>query len=232
MHPSQQGSPSSGSEWNTNKRDSILSKHTNMENTSPLILDGRDGSQSPEDIVDELQAIITDVDAFLSNWFRRLEQGSLSCDPTKIPDLILQKRFKELQNERVLLEAKRKSDERQTQEKAQQLTQAWLQLEEEQRKFLQMKDPPRQAGYEGGSTSSVANRPAARSLRSGNRSQQQHAPNRRSSATFIRPIKRNQFRRPKLGTSPYDNSNNCVAKLSPVGQISTGPAKTPNRGVH
>ena len=130
-----------------------------MENTSPLILDGRDGSQSPEDIVDELQAIITDVDAFLSNWFRRLEQGSLSCDPTTIPDLILQKRFKELQNERVLLEAKRKSDERQTQEKAQQLTQAWLQLEEEQRKFLQMKDPPRQAGNEGGSTSSVANRP-------------------------------------------------------------------------
>ena len=179
-----------------------------MENTSPLILDGRDGSQSPADIVDELQAIITDVDAFLSNWFRRLEQGSLSCDPTKIPDLILQKRFKELQNERVLLEAKRKSDERQTQEKAQQLTQAWLQLEEEQRKFLQMKDPPRQAGNEGGSTSSVANRPPHEASAPAT-AVTANPPNRRASATAS--VESNEIRpQGQLGTSPYVNPPGAV----------------------
>ena len=114
-----------------------------MENSSPLIFDRRDGSQSPEQIVDELQTIISDVDAFLSNWFRRFDQCAESCNPTTTPDVILQKRLKELQNERILLEAKRQSDERQMREKSQQLTQAWLQLEEQQRKFLQMNDPQR-----------------------------------------------------------------------------------------
>ena len=131
-----------------------------MENTNPFVLDRRDGCQSPEEIVEQLQNIVSDVDAFLSNWLRRPPQCAESFDPTTTADVILQKRFKELQHEKILLEAKRKSDERQLQEKAQQLTQAWLQLEEEQRKFLQMKDPQRPAGHELGLTSSVANRPA------------------------------------------------------------------------
>ncbi len=131
-----------------------------MENTSPLSLDPNHRDHSPEEIVDALQTIVSDADAFLSNWFRRLEQCVESCDPRTTPEAILQKRLDDFQNEKNLWEAKRKSDERAIQEKAEQLTEAWLRLEQEQRRFLQMNDPQRHAGSERGSTNGVASRPA------------------------------------------------------------------------
>jgi hypothetical protein len=124
----------------------MIAENTNMENISPLSFDADVASQTPDQIVDALQTIVSDVDAFVSNWFRRLDQCVESCQPGTTPDAILQKRIQDFQNDKTRWEAQRKSDERQIQEQAQQLTEAWLRLEDEQRKFLQMKDPQRPVG--------------------------------------------------------------------------------------
>lgn len=115
---------------------------------------------APSDAVDTLQSIITDVEEFLTDWAQRLDQCAATFQPDTSADAVLQKRVQEFKNAKSVWEAKRLAEERRIQEKANELTQAWLRLEDEQRALLQMKDPLSVSVTSPASTESSAARPA------------------------------------------------------------------------
>ncbi len=200
----------------------MIAENTNMEQISPLSFDADPSIQTPDQIVDALQTIVSDVDAFLSNWFRRLDQCVESCPSGATPDAILQRRIEDFQNEKTRWEAQRNSDERHIQEQAQQLTEAWLRLEDEQRKFLQMKDPQRLAGNDPGPHAKPLFDPADGS-HANDVDPTEHQP---STAGSTKPAE--SFSRTRAGTPPFGSSNNYVAKSIPVDRISTDLVKQAN----
>ena len=87
--------------------------------------------------IDELERLMADVDSFLSDWLRRVEQiQSVSATP----DAMLRNRMRDLELERSQWDAKRLRETRDIHEKAEELTKAWLRLEDEQRRFLQIRE--------------------------------------------------------------------------------------------
>lgn len=123
-------------------------QNLDRENLSPVWLDQHQEGQTPEEIVDALQTLVSDVDGFLSCWFQRLDQCVQESEPRTAGDAALKKRYSEFQNEKVRWERQREVEQQQIREQAEQLTDAWLRLEEEQRRFLQLKSGQRAAGPE------------------------------------------------------------------------------------
>ena len=137
-----------------------------MQN-SPTKVQGIGGRPEP---IDQLERLMADVESFLGDWLRRLEQLH-AVSPT--PDAQLSNRMRELELEKSLWEAKRHRETRDIHEKAEELTKAWLRLEEEQRRFLQIRDarahghripvadnPPREAVVDTEPTSDHPSSPA------------------------------------------------------------------------
>jgi hypothetical protein len=127
----------------------------NMMDACPHSLERkRENNRTDEtdEIVDALQTIVSDVDHYLTNWCRRLDQCVESKDPVTTPDAILQQRYNKFQNEKLRWERQRRLEQQQLQNQAKQLTEAWLRLEDEQRRFLQMKNPQRSNGSKREST--------------------------------------------------------------------------------
>lgn len=97
-------------------------------------------SADPDAIMEALQGVIGDVDTFLSDWCHRIGQKVSERDRTAMPEDKLRRCIGEFQKEKSLWEAKRDAEEQRIEEKAAQLSEAWLRLEAEQRALLQMKD--------------------------------------------------------------------------------------------
>ena len=127
------------------------------------IIDAKAGVEDPIRIAAELQGVVDDVNQFLSDWCRRLDQRvSTLSDTNTAPDAILQRRIDEFRREQRRQDSIRQAEQRDLQVRSESLAAAWLQLEAEQRAFLQMKatttpahvsrdatptaDPPRRAG--------------------------------------------------------------------------------------
>ena len=87
--------------------------------------------------IDQLQHLMTDVESFLGDWLQRLEQLNAS---TPAPDAGLRKRMQEFEQEKIQWDAKRKRETQDIHDKAEELGKAWLRLEQEQRRFLQIRD--------------------------------------------------------------------------------------------
>lgn len=96
-------------------------------------------------ILDALQDVISDVHMFVADWCQRLDHVVASYDPPPTvlgqpADEDLHQRIQDFQQEKHQWESERDVAALQIQEKADQLTEAWLRLEDEQRKFLQIKE--------------------------------------------------------------------------------------------
>lgn len=99
-----------------------------------------DSEVTPERILEAIQEVVADVGAFLSDWVHRVDQRAASrCEPVT-PDALLRERMEEFQSMKSYWEAKRTSEEQRLKEKADQLTAAWLRLEDEQRAMLQARE--------------------------------------------------------------------------------------------
>jgi len=88
----------------------------------------------PGEMVDAMQNVISDIDAFLSGW---LERSAEQEELTTHPDEHLQRRIQELRSEQQQWETQRIAQQQVLESKAEQLTDAWLRLEAEQRRLLQ-----------------------------------------------------------------------------------------------
>lgn len=102
----------------------------------PLNMKPRDFSQKPHPI-EQLQDVMDDMEAFLANWLTRVEQLQTA---SAMPDAQLRRRFRELEQEKIQWEAKRNRETQDLHEKAEQLVDAWLRLEAEQRRLTQIRD--------------------------------------------------------------------------------------------
>lgn len=87
--------------------------------------------------IDQLTLVMADVESFLEDWLRRLDQLH-AIAPS--PDAVLRGRIREFELDRSQWEAKRNRETQDIHEKAAELTNAWLRLEEEQRSFLRSRD--------------------------------------------------------------------------------------------
>ncbi len=87
--------------------------------------------------VDQFELLIADVESFLDDWLQRLDQLQAV---SATPDAHLRKRIHDFELDKSQWEAKRKRETREIHEKAEELTKAWLRLEEEERRFLQIRD--------------------------------------------------------------------------------------------
>jgi hypothetical protein len=96
-------------------------------------------ARQSEDILENLDAIKRDLNAFVSAWTNRLDRVIESSQPIPLDDNQLQMRAEQLKQDRQQWEADCEVEQRAAQERMQQLTHAWLQLESEQRTFLQVK---------------------------------------------------------------------------------------------
>ena len=104
------------------------------------------GDPDPAEIFAALQTIIADVDTFVAHWFEQIDRCVEPSNAAETHDAILRKRVREFQREKRLWEARRETEQQELQEKADQLSQAWLHLEAEQRRFLQLKESQPMAG--------------------------------------------------------------------------------------
>ena len=95
------------------------------------------GIGSLSEPIDQLELVMADVESFLVDWLGRIEQ--LQAMSSK-PDAHLRKRIRDFELEKSQWEAKRKRETQDIHEKAEELTKAWLHLEQEQRRFLQSRD--------------------------------------------------------------------------------------------
>jgi hypothetical protein len=80
---------------------------------------------------------MTDIESFLTDWMERLER--LNLQPMTA-DALVRGRLRELEQEKTQWESKRKRELQEIHEKAEELSKAWLRLEQEQRRFLQTRD--------------------------------------------------------------------------------------------
>ncbi|MDG2223540.1 MAG: hypothetical protein P8L85_19315 [Rubripirellula sp.] len=103
------------------------------------------------DAVDALHSVVCDVEAFMTDWLERA-QCELAGVDTSAGNATLRRGFQGLQAEKRQWEAKRRCELEAIEEKANQLTDAWLKLESEQRQLLKNQDrqrgPRRQATAE------------------------------------------------------------------------------------
>lgn len=111
----------------------MFDNETVMDNT-PTTGQGIGSLSQP---IDQLELVMADVESFLTEWLRRLEQlNTLSTTP----DGLLRNRVREFELEKSQFEAKRRRETQEIHDKAEELTKAWLRLEQEQRRFLQVRD--------------------------------------------------------------------------------------------
>jgi hypothetical protein len=112
----------------------------NMDRPPSVETEFGDSEVTPELILEAIQHVVADVGTFLSDWVRRVDQRAASrCEPVT-PDALLRERMEEFQSMKSYWEAKRTSEEQRLKEKADQLTAAWLRLEDEQRAMLQTRE--------------------------------------------------------------------------------------------
>jgi hypothetical protein len=112
----------------------------NMDRPNPVETEFGDSEVTPELILESIQGVVADVGEFLTDWVHRVDQRAASrCEPVT-PDALLRERMEEFHSMKNYWEAKRKSEEQRLKEKADQLTAAWLRLEDEQRAILQTKE--------------------------------------------------------------------------------------------
>lgn len=99
-------------------------------------------AMSPEDALDAIQDVVDDVDQYVLEWFKRLNDGLVVADApaAATTDRELRTRIKEFREEKRQWEAKREVEQHELQEKMRQLTDAWLRLEDEQRLLLQRRE--------------------------------------------------------------------------------------------
>lgn len=125
----------------------------NMNRASLFDVESGESSVTPEAIADALHHIINDVRTYLSDWCYRLEQNVKSQGVSATSEAVLHERIDEFQKMKTLWEAKRVAEEQQIKQKTDQLTEAWLRLEDEQRSFLQHKET------QGGGRQAAADQP-------------------------------------------------------------------------
>ncbi|MGI9471965.1 MAG: hypothetical protein ACR2NZ_10555 [Rubripirellula sp.] len=114
---------------------------------------------SPEDALDAIQDVVDDVDEYVLEWFKRLNDGLVNDGSSTTSDRDLRARIREFREEKRQWEAKREVQQLELQEKMRQLTDAWLRLEDEQRVLLQRRDSAATSSRE-----KTANRDASRSV--------------------------------------------------------------------
>ncbi len=100
----------------------------------------------PEDVIDQgiaavetLDTIVSDIDRFVLDWAQRLQQQLEVEDKTPKPDQRLRRQIEQFENEKSEWRLKRDQENERINEKLEQLADAWLHLEAEQRQFLQLK---------------------------------------------------------------------------------------------
>jgi hypothetical protein len=98
----------------------------------------------PRQVINAFQTVVADVESFLSEWTVKVQRELASLDLTD-GDQALRQRRQALQEERKRWEAKRQRELDEIEHKANQLTEAWLRLEDEQRRLLQTQDKQRAA---------------------------------------------------------------------------------------
>ena len=101
---------------------------------------GTDDSSNP---VDQLKVVMDGVESFLADWLQRIEQLN---EMAATPDAFIRKRIRELEQERIQWEAKRNRETKEIHDKAEELAKAWLRLEQEQRRFVQVRDSQSRGG--------------------------------------------------------------------------------------
>ena len=92
------------------------------------------------DTVIALRQLMGEIEQFLSGFCNQIQRATAQSAVTTRPDAELQKQAEELQTLKQLWDAKRDAEEKRIAERAEELTQAWLELEAEQRRFLQIRD--------------------------------------------------------------------------------------------
>ncbi|QDT07174.1 hypothetical protein K227x_55990 [Rubripirellula lacrimiformis] len=97
-----------------------------------------DGSAN-DAVIASLQGVVSDVDDFMSSWLERLSQSDVLCQNPLTTDQRLRERIERFEREKSRWEDKRRCQEREIHQKLDQLSDAWLRLESEQRRFLQTK---------------------------------------------------------------------------------------------
>jgi hypothetical protein len=117
-----------------------------MRGGSPVPLDAACGGN--DDIVRALEAIVRDIDVYLSGWLRRLEEAVPVLSSAAKAATHLDSGNEAFQREKAAWETRRQEEVRRIEETAALLTDAWLRLEAEQREFLQCKDAQRGAARE------------------------------------------------------------------------------------
>ena len=99
-----------------------------------------DSEVTPELILEAIQDVVADVGAFLSDWVQRVDQRAAARCKQVTPDALLREQMEEFQSMKSYWEAKRTAEEQRLKEKADQLTAAWIRLEDEQRAILQTRE--------------------------------------------------------------------------------------------
>ncbi len=131
----------------------------NMDRPNPVEANSGDRDVTPEVILDAIQAVVADVGEFLSDWVHRVDQRAASRCVPATADAALRERMEEFQSMKSYWEAKRKSEEHRLKEKADQLTEAWLRLEDQQCAVLQSKEThPSSSRERGAATQSASPR--------------------------------------------------------------------------
>ncbi|MGB0599156.1 MAG: hypothetical protein ACPGLY_20930 [Rubripirellula sp.] len=96
-------------------------------------------SYNSEEVVGVLHSVVCDVETFMSDWLRRAQCELAVTDPIAGNET-LRRRFQGFQAEKRQWEAKRQCELEAIEHKANQLTEAWLKLEAEQRESLKPQD--------------------------------------------------------------------------------------------
>lgn len=112
----------------------------NMNRSGAIDLDLDDQEVTPEMVFHAVQDVVADVADFLSDWMRRFDQHLTDHAMTSTPDAVLRQQMEEFELVRQSWEAKRQAEERRLRESTDQITEAWLRLEDEQRMLLQMRE--------------------------------------------------------------------------------------------
>lgn len=94
----------------------------------------------PMEMVTAIERVVLDIDEFVGDWLRRLNDQLQTEPPAVATDDRLEASVDAFEHEKNRWRLERDLVDDQIREKVEQLTQAWLHLETEQRKFLQMKE--------------------------------------------------------------------------------------------